>query len=202
MFPKYLEWVLCNQNDLGFWFDEQHELQLDHHELINYKHQWSGEDLLATLVCLIALKTWEITGFSYKINKGIKFLQDNLENELMNMRKSIEGGDEDGLALLHRWFLMVELARAKGLKVFPDQQITNEIFHEFKLKGTKLKREENDEIITEERVVMREIAFENSNSSLLFQSPSTAACTYNELNRRPKVTNLTFSTCLPLPNVV
>ncbi|KAL0919760.1 hypothetical protein M5K25_011878 [Dendrobium thyrsiflorum] len=178
MFPKYLDWVLCNQNALGFWFDEQHELELDHHELINYKHQWSGEDLLATLACLIALKTWEITGFSYKINKGIKFLRDHMEKELMNMRNSKEGGDEARLALLRRWFLMVELAKVKGLKVFPDQHITNEIFYKFKLNGTKLKREEDEEIVTKEKVVMKEIAFEKSSSSLLFRSPSTTACTY------------------------
>ncbi|KAL0919758.1 hypothetical protein M5K25_011876 [Dendrobium thyrsiflorum] len=117
MFPEYLDWVLRRQNALGFWFDEQQGFNNDHHELIDYKHQCSSDDLLATLACLIALKTWEINGFSHRINKGLRFLRDNMEKELMNMRKRKEGDDEVGHALFRRWFLMVELAKAKGLKI-------------------------------------------------------------------------------------
>ncbi|KAL0919756.1 hypothetical protein M5K25_011874 [Dendrobium thyrsiflorum] len=178
MFPEYLASVLRNQNALGFWSDQQHSINIDYHEHINYKHQWRNDDLLATLACLIALKTWDSIGFSQKINKGLKFLRGSMEKELMNMRNNKDGGGEAGHALLHRWFLMVKLAKAKGLKVFPNQQINNGVFYEFKLNETKLTKEEDDEMITEERVVMREIAFKNHNSALLYRSPSVTACAY------------------------
>ena len=171
MFPAYLDWILRSQNVLGFWFDDhvheqQRGLDLGHNDHINYKHQWSGADLMATLACLIALKKWEITGFHHKINKGIKFLQDNMEEELVKIRKNKEGGDQAGL---YKWFLMLELAKANGLK------INNEQFVEFKLNGIKFKSEE-DEIM--ERVILREIAFENYNISEPFRSPSTIACAF------------------------
>ncbi|KAL0919757.1 hypothetical protein M5K25_011875 [Dendrobium thyrsiflorum] len=178
MFPEYLDWVLRRQNALGFWFDEQQGFNNDHHELIDYKHQCSSDDLLATLACLIALKTWEINSFSHRINKGLRFLRDNMEKELMNMRKRKEGDDEVGHALFRRWFLMVELAKAKGLKVFSSQKINNEFFYEFKLNEKELKREEAGDIIKKERLVMREIAFENYGSTLLLRSPSVTASAY------------------------
>ncbi|KAH0462534.1 hypothetical protein IEQ34_010109 [Dendrobium chrysotoxum] len=178
MFPEYLALILRNQNALGFWFDQQQSINIDYHEHINYKHQWRNNDLLATLACLIALKTWDNIGFSHKINKGLKFLRGSMEKELTNMRNNKDGGGEAGHALLHRWFLMVKLAKAKGLKVFLNQQINNGVFYEFKLNETNLKKEEGDEIITEERVVMREIAFKNCNSKLLYRSPSVTACAY------------------------
>ncbi|PKU64265.1 S-linalool synthase [Dendrobium catenatum] len=173
MFPEYLTWILRNQNDLGFWFDQQHGINIDYHEHINYKHQWSNDDLLATLACLIALKTWDSIGFSHKINKGLKFLQGCMEKELINMRNSNDDGDEAGHALLHRWFLMAKLAKAKGLKVFPTEQSNNGVFYDFQLNGIKLEKEEADE-----RVLMREIAFKNRSSALLCRSPSVTACAY------------------------
>ncbi|KAH0462560.1 hypothetical protein IEQ34_010135 [Dendrobium chrysotoxum] len=178
MFPEYLDWVLRSQNSLGFWFDEQHGINNDHHELIDYKHQCSSDDLLATLACLIALKTWEINGFSHRINKGLRFLRDNIEKELMNVRKRKDGGDKVGRVLLRRWFLMAELAKAKGLEVFSAQQFNNEFFYEFKLNEIKLEREEAEDIIKKERLVMREIAFENYGSTLLLRSPSVTTCAY------------------------
>ncbi|XP_020576699.1 S-linalool synthase-like [Phalaenopsis equestris] len=177
MFPQCLDWVLRSQNALGFWFDdhvhEQSGLDFDHQELKNYKHQWSIADFMATLACLIALRTWEIDHFSHKIYKGLQFLRENME-ELRKMGKSKEDGDEAGL--LHRCFLMLELAKVKGLKVFPSaQHIKNEHFNEFKLDGREIKKREEDGIV--ERIVMREIAFENSGSEI-FQSPSATACAF------------------------
>ncbi|KAL0919759.1 hypothetical protein M5K25_011877 [Dendrobium thyrsiflorum] len=176
MFPEYLDWVLCNQNALGFWFDEQNGINKDNHEFI--KHQCSSDDLLATLACLIALKTWEINGFSHRIDKGLRFLRDNMEKELINMKNRKEGVDEVGRALFRWWFLMDELAKAKGLKVFSAQQINNEIFYEFKSNEKKIEREEAEDIITKDKLVMREMAFENCGSTLLFRSPSVTACAY------------------------
>ncbi|KAI0512275.1 hypothetical protein KFK09_012914 [Dendrobium nobile] len=175
MFPEYLDWVLRSQSALGFWFDEQHDINNDHHELIDYKHQCSSDDLLATIACLIALKTWESNGFSHRINKGLRFLQYNMEKELMNMRKRKEGGDEVGNAPFRMWFLMVELCKAKGLKVISSQQINNELFYEFKLNEKKLSREETEDMIKKERLVMRENAFENYGPTLLLRSPSVTA---------------------------
>ncbi|XP_028556790.1 S-linalool synthase-like [Dendrobium catenatum] len=147
IFPEYLDWILRSQNALGFWFDEQHGINNDHHELIDYKSQCSNDDLLATLACLIALKTWEINGFSHRINKGQRFLRDNMDKELMNMRKREERGDKVGNAQFRRWVLMAELALV-------------------------------EDMIEKERLVMRDIAFENYGSTLLLRSPSVTACAY------------------------
>nr|QYM90042.1 terpene synthase [Phalaenopsis bellina] len=177
MFSEYLDWVTRNQNIMGFWFEdhvhEQYGTDLDYQETINYKHQWNSADLMATIACLIALKTWEITGFTHKINKGLKFLRENLEKELMKMRESKDESDKVGL---QRWSLMVELAEAKGLNVFPAiQPIQNGISNKFELNRIKIKCSEEDETI--EAIVMREIAFENSGSEL-FRSPSAIACAF------------------------
>ncbi|XP_020576697.1 S-linalool synthase-like [Phalaenopsis equestris] len=172
MFPGYLDWVLRSQNTLGFWLDDHPQ---DHRrELKSNESQWTAADVVGTLACLIALKTWEIDGFSHKINKGLEFLRDNMEKVLWKLRKSKQDGDEAGL--LRRWILMVELAEAKGLKVFPAaQHIKDGPFNKFKLNGTKINCRLEDETI--ERIVMREIAFENSGSEL-YRSPSTTACAF------------------------
>ncbi|XP_020576641.1 S-linalool synthase-like [Phalaenopsis equestris] len=179
MFPKCLDWVLRSQDALGFWFDdhmhEQCGLDLDHQELNNYKHQWSSVDLMATLACLIALKIWEIDSFTHKIIKGLEFLRDNMEMELRKMRKRKEGGDD--ARLFYMCFLMLELAKAKGLIVSPAaaQQIKNELFNEFEVNATRFKGTKEDGMV--ERIVMREIAFENGGSEL-FRSPSATACAF------------------------
>ncbi|XP_020576698.1 S-linalool synthase-like [Phalaenopsis equestris] len=91
----------------------------------------------------------------------------------MKMRESKDESDKVGL---QRWILMVELAEAKGLKVFPAiQRIKNGISNEFELNRIKINCSEENETI--ERIVMREIAFENSGSEL-FRSPSATACAF------------------------
>ncbi|KAI0512274.1 hypothetical protein KFK09_012913 [Dendrobium nobile] len=124
------------------------------------------------------LSSQNALGFWFDEQHGLRFLQDNMEKELMNMRKREEDSDKVGHAHFRRWFLMAELAKAKGLKVFSAQQINNEFFYEFKLNEKKLKSEEDEDIITKEILVMRDIAFGNYGSTLVLQSPSVTACAY------------------------
>ncbi|XP_019708546.2 S-linalool synthase-like [Elaeis guineensis] len=95
MFPNCLDWVLRNQNHGGSWGDL--DLTID--------------SLTATLACIVALKTWNVG--SINIEEGLKFLHANTEKLLPKH----QGG-------IPRWFAilfpgMLELAKDKGLKVFP-----------------------------------------------------------------------------------
>lgn len=53
MFSDCLDWVLNNQNELGFWGDSDH----------------GQECLISTLACILALKTWKVG--TKMINKGV-----------------------------------------------------------------------------------------------------------------------------------
>ncbi|KAF8391391.1 hypothetical protein HHK36_023695 [Tetracentron sinense] len=100
-FEGCLDWVLNNQNELGFW-GESHVREVP-----------TIDSLPATLACMVALKVWNVG--TKNIEKGLEFIHANAEKLLTEQC--------DGCP---RWFAiafpaMVELALAAGLQIaFPD----------------------------------------------------------------------------------
>ncbi|XP_038981713.1 S-linalool synthase-like isoform X1 [Phoenix dactylifera] len=166
MFPNCLIWMLRNQNDGGSWG----ELDL------------TIDCLTATLACTIALKTWNV-GY-INIEKGLKFLHAHTEKVLMKHHGGIP-----------RWFAiifpgMLELAKAKGLEVFPQGYtgVVEDIFNErekiFKMEETScgghhlplslylealpaIYRGKHEDILKHKR-----------EDGSLFHSPSATACAF------------------------
>ncbi|KAA8515303.1 hypothetical protein F0562_018467 [Nyssa sinensis] len=102
IFKGYLDWVLNNQKDEGFW-GESNQVGLP-----------TIDSLPATLACMVALKRWN-TG-EKNITEGLAFIHANLEILLKEINQNCP-----------RWFAivfpgMVELAQASGIKiVFPEE---------------------------------------------------------------------------------
>ncbi|KAG7962215.1 hypothetical protein I3843_09G054300 [Carya illinoinensis] len=91
MFKNCLDWVLCNQNEQGFWGE------CDAHGMPTI------DCLPSTLACIVALKKWNTGGESIK--KGLAFVHANTEKLIREMNKQY----------CDRWFAivfpaMVELA--------------------------------------------------------------------------------------------
>ncbi|KAI8000000.1 (E,E)-geranyllinalool synthase [Camellia lanceoleosa] len=100
MFKGYLDWVLNNQKEEGFWGE------------VGNDGLPTIDSLPTTLACMVALKTWGVG--QKNIKKGLEFIHANSK-----MLLKLKG------CHLPRWFAivfpaMVELAQAAGLEVvFP-----------------------------------------------------------------------------------
>ncbi|THG16576.1 hypothetical protein TEA_017357 [Camellia sinensis var. sinensis] len=100
MFKGYLDWVLNNQKEEGFWGE------------VGNDGLPTIDSLPTTLACMVALKTWGVG--QNNIKKGLEFIHANSK-----MLLKLKG------CHLPRWFAivfpaMVELAQAAGLEVvFP-----------------------------------------------------------------------------------
>ncbi|KAM1411358.1 hypothetical protein COP1_024060 [Malus domestica] len=95
LFKGCLDWVLQHQTTRGFWGDD------DHFPTI--------ESLTSTLVCIVALATWDVGHDA--IQKGLAFIHATTEKLLEEQNNSFL-----------EWFVivfpaMVELAESKGLHV-------------------------------------------------------------------------------------
>ncbi|XP_059635069.1 (E,E)-geranyllinalool synthase-like [Cornus florida] len=182
MFKGCLDWVLDNQRDEGFWGEDQYTI----------------DTLLATLVCMVVLKTWNVG--DKNIKKGLEFIHSTMEMLLIKVK-------QDGYP---RWFSIVfpgivELSQAKGLEnVFPDElkgEVLEVFFHRQRILDiiyiisdmyASFCREElvdkynyppllsylealpSTYDIDQEDIVMHS----NESDGSLFQSPSATACAY------------------------
>nr|UNA06916.1 terpene synthase 4 [Jasminum sambac] len=173
MFKNCLNWILENQKSGGFWGEIDEE-------------GFSSIDALpATLVCMVALKTWNIG--QKNIEKGLKFVNSNIE-----MLSEIN--DED----LPRRFVMVfpgmiALAQEAGIELVLPQRSGGAIANIFFRRQQILKKEELvDESQSCELPVLaylesltptynvdpRQIVSHLSDDGSLFQSPSATVSAY------------------------
>ncbi|XP_059660928.1 (E,E)-geranyllinalool synthase-like [Cornus florida] len=169
VFKGCLDWVLDNQRDEGFWGEDQYTI----------------DTLLATLACMVVLKTWNVG--DKNIKKGLEFIHANMEMLLIKVKQ--EG--------YPRWFSIVfpgivELSQAKGLEnVFPDElkgEVLEVFFHRQRILDMEelvdkynyppllsyLEALPSTYDIDQEDIVTHL----NESDGSLFQSPSATACAY------------------------
>lgn len=172
MFESCLNWILNNQNELGFWGESNGDQNLP-----------TIDSLPTTLACMVALKKWNV-GESH-IRKGLKFIHANVDTLL-----------KENCQCFPHWFTIVfpsilQFAKAQGLEIIfanGSNKLISDVFMKKKALLESEKQKLNDQphlayleklahsdvyiFVNEEDEILKHLYEENGS---LFQSPSATA---------------------------